>query len=156
MKLTHSVRYDAPLDDVHAMLMDATFREKSARSQGITGLAVAVDGGNIRLDMEQPTTDLPGYARKVVGETSKVVQTETWHGTDTADFSITMPPLPGGVEGTRLLMADGDGTLDTFEGEARVRIPLVGGKLEHLISTKLKDGWDNEHAVGTTWLAGER
>lgn len=156
MKLTHSVRYDAPLDDVYAMLTDAAFREKAAQSQGITDLAVSVDGGTVRLDMDQPTTDLPGFARKIVGETSKVVQAETWNGTDTAAFSITMPPLPGGIEGTRLLKADGDGTLDTFEGEAKVKIPLVGGKLETLISTKLKEGWDNEHEVGVSWLAGAR
>lgn len=156
MKLTHSVRYDAPLADVHAMLMDPAFREKSARSQGLTDLVVAVKGDSVRVDMEQPTTDLPGFARKIVGESSKVVQAETWNGTDTADFSIRMPPLPGGIEGTRALTSDGDATIDTFDGEAQVRIPLVGGKLEKLISSKLKDGWDNEHGVGTAWLAGER
>lgn len=156
MKLTHSVRYDAPLAEVYAMLTDPAFREKAATSQGLTSVDVAVDGGDIRLDMEQPTTDLPGFARKVVGETSKVVQAEAWNGTDTADFSITMPPLPGGITGIRTLTVDGDGTLDTFDGEAGVRIPLIGGKLETLIGSKLKDGWNNEHAVGTAWLAGDR
>lgn len=156
MKLTHSVRYDAPLAKVYAMLTDPVFREKSALSQGLTDLAVAVDGDTVRVDMEQPTTDLPGFARKVVGETSKVVQTESWNGNDRADFSITMPPLPGGIEGTRVLKSDGDATLDTFDGEAQVKIPLVGGKLEKLIGGKLTAGWDNEHAVGTAWLAGER
>lgn len=113
MLLTHSVRYDAPLADVYAMLTDPVFREKAATSQGLTSVDVAVDGGDVRLHMEQPTTDLPGFARKVVGETSKVVQ-------------------------------------------AGVRIPLIGGKLETLIGSKLKDGWNNEHAIGTAWLAGDR
>lgn len=156
MKLTHSVRYDAAPADVYAMLMDPAFREKAARSQGLLALAVTIEGDSVRLDMEQPTTDLPGFARKIVGESSKVVQAESWRGSDTADFSITMPPLPGGVTGTRVLRSDGDGTLDTFDGEAQIKIPLVGGKLEKLIGSKVKDGWDNEHGVGTAWLAGER
>ena len=156
MKLTHSVRYDAPIADVYAMLTDPAFREKAALSQGLTAVDVSVDAGDVRISMQQPTTDLPGFARKVVGETSNVVQAETWNGTDSADFAITMPPLPGGIEGTRLLKADGDGTLDTFAGEAKVRIPLVGGKLENLIASKLTEGWDNEHALGVTWLAGVR
>ncbi|MEO5662028.1 MAG: DUF2505 domain-containing protein [Nocardioides sp.] len=156
MKLTHQVRYDAPLADVYAMLTDPVFREQAARSQGVTSVDVAVDGGDVRLDMEQPTTDLPGFGRKVVGETSKVVQAEAWNGADTADFSITMPPLPGGIHGIRTLKVDGAGTLDTFDGESGVRIPLIGGKLETLIGSKLKDGWDNEHALGVSWLAGDR
>lgn len=156
MKLTHSVRYDAPPADVYAMLTDPAFREKAATAQGVTAVEVSVTGGDVRIDMQQPTTDLPGFARKVVGETSNVVQAEKWNGTDTADFSITMPPLPGGINGTRTLKADGDGTLDTFDGEAGVRIPLIGGKLESLISSKLKDGWDTEHGVGTAWLTGDR
>ncbi len=156
MKLTHSVRYDAPLADVYAMLTDPVFREKAARAQGVTSVDVTLDGGDIRLEMQQPTTDLPGFARKVVGENSNVVQAESWNGTDTAEFSITMPPLPGGINGTRTLKADGDGTLDTFEGEAQVKIPLIGGKLENLIGSKLTEGWNNEHSLGVAWLAGER
>lgn len=156
MLLTHSVRYDAPAADVYAMLTDPAFREKSATAQGVTSVDVSVEGGDVRLEMQQPTTDLPGFARKVVGENSNVVQTESWNGVDTADFSITMPPLPGSITGTRVLKADGDGTLDTFEGQAQVKIPLIGGKLENLICSKLTEGWDNEHALGVAWLAGER
>lgn len=156
MKLTHSVRYDAPLADVYAMLTDPAFRKKSASAQGVTSADVTASGTDVRIEMQQPTTDLPGFARKIVGDNSRVVHSEAWNGTDTADFSITMPPLPGGINGTRLLKADGDGTLDTFDGEAQVKIPLVGGKLESLISGKLKDGWDTEHGLGTAWLSGDR
>jgi Protein of unknown function (DUF2505) len=156
MKLTHSVRYEAPLADVYGMLTDPVFREKAATAQGVTSVDVSVNGGDVRLDMEQPNTDIPGFARRIVGESTHAIQAETWNDNHTAEFSITMPPLPGGITGTRVLTTDGDGTLDTFDGEAKVKIPLVGGKLESLISDKLKEGWDNEHSLGVAWLAGDR
>lgn len=156
MKLTHSVRYDAPLADVYAMLQDPTFREKAAWAQQVTSVDVTVEGGEVRVEMRQPNTDIPAFARKIAGESTHAIQAEVWNGADTAEFSITTPGIPAGISGIRTLEADGDGTLDTFDGEAKARIPLIGSKIESLIGDKLKDGWDTEHAVGTAWLAGER
>lgn len=156
MLLTHSVRYDAPVGDVYAMLTDPAFREKAATAQGVTSVDVAVDGQTVTIEMQQPNTDLPGFARKIVGDTSRVIQAEEWNGADSADFSITIPGTPGSISGIRILKSDGDGTLDTFDGTATAKIPLVGGKLESLIGNKLITGWDVEHGIGTTWLAGER
>ena len=56
----------------------------------------------------------------------------------------------------RRLVEDGDGTLDTFEGESRAKIPLVGGKIEKLLAEKLVLGWNVEHRAGVAWLRGER
>lgn len=156
MLLTHSVRYDAPVGDVYAMLTDPAFREKAATAQGVTSVDVAVEGQTVTIEMQQPNTDLPGFARKIVGDTSRVIQAEEWNGADSADFSITIPGTPGSISGIRILKSDGDGTLDTFDGTATAKIPLVGGKLESLIGNKLITGWDVEHGIGTTWLAGER
>lgn len=156
MKLTHSVRYDAPLADVYAMLTDPIFREKAAWAQLVTSVDVTVEGGEVRLDMHQPNTDIPAFARKIAGESTHVIQSEVWNGADTAEFSISTLGLPASISGIRALEVDGDGTLDTFDGEAKARIPLIGGKIESLLGSKLKDGWDTEHAVGTAWLAGDR
>ena len=155
MLLTHSVRYDASVDDVRAMLTDPAFREKAAWSQGATTVTVAVDGGQVRIDMVSPNTDVPAFARKIAGETVHAIQTEEWSG-HSATFAITTPGMPAGVTGTRTLVADGEGCVDSFEGEAKARIPLVGGKLEGLIADRLREGWDTEQGVGVAWLAGQR
>ena len=155
MKLTHEVRYDASPDDVLAMLTDPAFRERAARAQDTTSVSVSVDGGAVTIDMVSPNTSVPAFARKIVGESVHVVQAEEWSG-HTASFSLTTPGVPAGVSGTRRLVADGEGCLDTFEGEAKARIPLVGGKIEGLIGERLKEGWDTEHGVGVAWLEGER
>ena len=156
MNLSHSVRYDASIADVYAMLMDPVFREKAAWAQQVESVDVTVEGSEVSIDMHQPNTDVPAFARKVVGARIHAIQAEVWNGVDTAEFSITTPSVPAGIRGTRALVEDADGTLDTFEGEAKAKVPLIGGKLEDLIGHKLKAGWDIEHAVGVAWLAGER
>jgi hypothetical protein len=155
MKLTHSVRYDASVDDVYAMLTDPAFREKATWAQGATKVNASVKGTEVRIDMVSPNEDVPAFARKIVGETINAIQAESW-ADRTAEFTITTPRVPAGITGTRRLVADGDGCLDNFEGEAKAKVPLVGGKLEQLMSDKLKNGWDTEHGVGIAWLGGDR
>ena len=155
MKLTHSVRYDAPLAEVYRCY-DPAFREKSSWAQEVDSVDVTVAGTEVRIDMQQPSTDIPAFARKIAGASIHAIQAEAWNGVDTAEFSITTPGLPAGISGTRALVVDGEGTVDRFDGEAKARVPLIGGKLENLMGDKLKSGWDIEHGVGIAWLAGDR
>jgi uncharacterized protein YndB with AHSA1/START domain len=156
MKCEHTVRYDAPVDQVYAMLTDPAFREKASWAQGTTKVDVSVAGGKVEIDMLQPNTDIPSFAKAIAGETTRAIQTEEWRDGTTAAFSVASPGKPVAISGTRTLQADGEGTLDTFTGEAKAKVPLVGGKIEKLVVEKLKEGWDVEHGVGVAWLGGER
>jgi hypothetical protein len=155
MRLTHEVRYDAPVADVYAMLTDPAFRERASRAQGTTSVSVSVEGDAVRIDMVSPNDDVPAFARRIAGDTVHAIQAEAWSDHQ-AEFSITTPKVPVGIRGRRALVRDGDGCLDTFDGEARATIPLVGGKIERLIADRLKQGWDVEHGVGVGWLGGDR
>ena len=157
MRISHEVRYDASVEDVYTMLTDPAFRERASRAQGATSVDVKVDGGEVRITMVTPNTDIPAFARKIAGESVTVVQAESW--SDDAyecDFSVSPQGLPARITGTRTLVEDGTGTLDVFEGEAHAKVPLVGGKLEGLLRDKLTHGWDTEHTLGVTWLASQR
>lgn len=92
MKFRHEITYDAPLDQVFAMLADAGFRRTSADAMGMVSADVT---------------------------------------------------------------ADGDRTVERFEGEAKVKVPLVGGKLESLLADLFRAGMDKEHAAGVAWLRGD-
>jgi uncharacterized protein YndB with AHSA1/START domain len=157
MKVTHAVRYDAPVHAVWEMLSDPVFRERSTLAQGAHSVSVAVEGPRISIDMVNPNDDVPGFARAIAGDSLRLLQTEEWDPDALrAAFSITSAGMPGGVTGTRTLVDHGDATLDTFDGHAQVRVPLVGGKLEGLVARRLKQGWDVEHGVGRDWLGGRR
>lgn len=158
MKVTHSVRYDASVEDVYAMLSDPAFRERTTRAQGATSVNVTIDGGHIEIDFRRPNDDIPSFARKFAGGAElHATQTEEWADDDySATMTVDTEGVPAGVVGTRTLIEDGDGTIDQFEGDATARIPLVAGKIEKLIAEKFVEGWNNEHAQGVAWLGGNR
>lgn len=157
MKFEHEVRYEAPIADVYAMLTDPAFREKASWAQGVESVEVAIDGTSVRIEMVQPNTDIPAFARAFAGATTRAIQAEKWiEGDHSAEFSVTTPGKPAGIHGVRRLVADGEATLDTFAGEAKAKVPLIGGKIESLIKDKLVDGWNTEAEIGRAWLAGDR
>jgi hypothetical protein len=88
---------------------------------------------------------------------TRVVQSETWQAGRGADLEVAIPGKPGQIRGRITLVADGPrGTMESFDGEATIRVPLVGGRLEGLIERLFKAGMDTEQEVGTRWLAGDR
>ena len=42
-----------------------------------------------------------------------------------------------------------------MELELKVKVPLIGGRLEKLLAEKIRAGMDAEHGVGVRWLKGE-
>jgi hypothetical protein len=155
MRVTHSVRYDAPPSEVRAMLLDPVFREKAAWAQQPMAVRVAVAGDEVTIELENDLAGVPSFVRSFAGSTLTTIQAERWAGTS-ADFSITSPGKPGGVHGRRVLVEDGSGCLDTFEGDAKVPVPFIGRKIEPRLEGLIREGWDEEHLVGAGWLAGER
>jgi Protein of unknown function (DUF2505) len=160
MKIRHELRYDAPPADVYAMLSDPAFRARVYDAMDVASQQVTVTptaaGMDVRIDMEQRTTGLPGFARTIVGDRTRIIQSEHWTSDQSADLDVEIPGKPGHISGRILLAPAGAGTLETFEGEATIGIPLVGRKLEGLIERLFTAGMDTEQHVGARWLAGER
>ncbi len=159
MKFRHELSYDADPDQVFAMLADPTFREAVCAAQDVISADVDLtprEGGfSLRIDQLQKTDDLPGFARTFAGDSTQAIQIEEWDDTRGATLVIEAPGKPSDVRGTISLDADGTGTREVVELEIRVKIPVVGGKLEKLLAEKVRQGMDTEHEVGVVWLAGE-
>jgi uncharacterized protein DUF2505 len=157
MKIRHQLRYEASPDDVFAMLSDRAFRERVCAAMNVVSSDISIQeigqGLTIRIDMNQRTTGLPSVARKFTGDETRIIQTERWTGGRVADLEVEIPGKPGRIHGRTTLTADGDGTIESFEGETKVNLPLIGGKLEGLIQGLFVHGMDAEHRVGTAWLS---
>jgi hypothetical protein len=158
MRIRHELRYDAPPDEVYAMLADPAFRERVGTALHVVRQQVSVvgtaDGMDVRIDMVQRTDGIPAFARKVVGGEVRVVQTEGWESEKAADLEIVIPGMPGHIRGRLTLSGVADGTVETFDGEATITVPLVAGRLEGLIQTLFTSAMDAERATGERWLAG--
>jgi hypothetical protein len=160
MDFHHELRYDAPVEAVHAMLADPRFREQSARAQGVVSVAVTITPAGeemtVVVDQVQPTAGVPAFARRFAGETTRAIQTEQWSSTTDATIRIETPGKPTSVQGTLALRPDGAGTVETMAARITVKVPLIGGRLESLMADLVARGMDAEHEAGLAWLGKDR
>jgi uncharacterized protein YndB with AHSA1/START domain len=160
MKLRHEISYDAPLADVYAMLADPEFRQASATAMGVISADVTITGSgegmSVVIDQVQPTAGVPGFAKKFAGETTRAVQREEWDSPQGGTISIETPGKPTSIKGTLSLRESGGRTTETLDVEVKVKVPLIGGKLESLMAELVAAGMDKEQGAGEAWLRGGR
>ena len=160
MRFRHELSYDAGAAEVFEMLADPAFREKVSEALGVVSSEVSIDrhedGFRLTNDQVQQTEGLPSFAKKFAGETTRAIQVEEWHDAAGGSLRIDAPGKPTSIEGTIELLPDGAGTIEVVELEIRVKVPLIGGKLEGLVEEQVRKSMDVEHEVGKAWLKGER
>jgi hypothetical protein len=160
MKFSHQMTYDAAPADVHAMLADPAFREKVCLAMHAlrTDIDIVSAGAGMKVvvDQTQPADGIPSFAKKIVGDEIQIVQREQWKDDTAADLTVEIPGKPGALTGGIALTASGGGTTETVSGDIKVKIPMIGGKLEGLIGDLLTSALKTEERVGRTWLAGDR
>lgn len=156
-RLTHALTYDAPLADVSAMLGDRDFREQVCEALGVLRHEVTVDaqgvGKRVVIEQVQATAGLPSIATALVGHEIEIVQEERWTALDRADMSVTIPGKPGHMAGT-VVLSEADGvTTESIDLTIKVSVPLVGGKLEGLVSGMLLKALKVENTAGRRYLS---
>jgi hypothetical protein len=161
MKFERVHDYPAPASEVLAMLLDPAFREAVLAAQEAVSHSVSISSSTppatVEVRQKQNTSDAPGAARKVIGDSVETVQREEWTSAESADLEITIPGKPGSLRGRITLTDNGDGSsTERFDAEVKVNIPLVGGKLEGLIGKILGSGLRRERETGLRWLEGDR
>lgn len=152
------LRYDgATPEQVYAMLSDPEFRDAVCEFQRYPRREVTITptaaGMDVKVDQHRPATEVPSFARKLVGEELNIVQTETWSSATSAALHVTIPGKPGDMKGTVTLTGDATGTTEVVAVEVKASIPLIGGKIESLIGDMLGKALRAENKVGKDWLA---
>jgi uncharacterized protein YndB with AHSA1/START domain len=159
MHFRHEMAYAADADTVYAMLSDPAFRERVAAAQGVVSAEVAVaetaEGFSLSIDQVQRTDGLPGFARKFAGDTTRAIVLEEWPDRHGGTLTIDAPGKPSSIRGTVALVPSDAGTTEVVELEIKVKVPLIGGKLEGLLEEQVRAGLDVEHEVGQAWLRGD-
>jgi hypothetical protein len=140
------------------MVSDPAFREAVADRQHVIRRTVSVSGQvptkRIEVELVHGTEQVPAFAKKFVGSEIPIRQVETWRTDTEADVHVTIPGKPGDMTGTSHIAQVGDAVVQTVELAVQVKIPLVGGKIEDLISGLMVKALKAENRVGLSWLAG--
>jgi hypothetical protein len=157
MRFAHVNRYPASATEVFAMLTTRGFREQVCERQHAVEHEVEITargaGALVVVHRTMSMRGAPSAATRITGDTVRLVQREEWEGPDRARFALEIPGKPGHVRGQIDLREGGDGCDAVFDGVAKVSIPLVGGKIERLVTDILAHGLRREGEVGVTWLA---
>jgi hypothetical protein len=97
--------------------------------------------GSVKLVHSRALPDgVPGFLEKFLPKDGRVLQTDTWEPEPRADGSrhgtwhIAFAGAPGHVGGDTAVVPNGGTSTWTVDGEAKVKIPLVGGKAEGFIA----------------------
>ncbi len=159
MELIHTHRYAAPAARVQAMLTDPAFRERVCQRQHALGHDVQVRGAGSTAEVvvrqTQAMTGAPAVATKLTGDTVTLEQREVWRSPTAADLAISLPGKPVELRGGRITLTDAadGGCEQAVSGDLRVKVPLVGGKLETMLADVLQAGMRRQAQVGDAWLA---
>jgi hypothetical protein len=97
------------------------------------------DGGLLLAVARELPDGAPGFLAKLLPKDGRVVQTDVWgpagaDGTRSGTWQVELPGAPARLGGTlRVEPVDGV-TRFVREGEAKVSVPLIGGKAESFVA----------------------
>ena len=160
MELKLSASYDATPEEVFAIVTDTTFREQACQKTKALSYDVQVSesGGDtvVRVRREMPANNIPDMARKFVGPTLTIVQTETWHaaaadGSRRADVVGEIANTPVSLKGTASITADGAKAVQAIDLDVKVAVPFIGKKMEPVVVDAIRSGLQKEHDLAREW-----
>ena len=152
--------YAGTPDQVWVMLSDQSYWDGKYEALGASNLQWktfnASDDSLTVSSVREVAANLPAAAKKIIGETAEVTQTENWRrsGDDlTCQITIATKGAPGGTEGTMTVTPSAGGCTWTSNFDIKVSIPLLGKKLEAVMLEETGGNFVKEKAFNDEWLA---
>jgi hypothetical protein len=161
MDISADHAYDASAADVFAMLTDEKFlaAKVAELSQGpseVVECTATGDGWRI-VTRRTVDVDVPGFAAKFLPSKNTVLQTDEWgperDGVREGVWKVDAKGVPVEMKGTMRLVPSASGCVEEIRGRIKAGVPLVGGKLEHLVGDGVGDQLEREHEFALAWLA---
>lgn len=156
MQFNDKHTFDKPAATVLKMFSDKAYFERKYRELGYSNVEVlehAADAKKFRIKVRYSAPNsapLPDFAKKFLGETNTVVQSDTWDlERKTGRLEAEIKGVPVKVAADMKLADEGAGSANTLKWSLSCGIPLIGGKLEQVVAGDIK-------AKGATDLAKSR
>lgn len=154
MQLAFTQSYPAAPSDVASLLRNEEFIVDVANHAGAVDHAVRIDGNRTELDMEIPS---PENVQKMIGKTVKLALTMQFEearpdGVVPGRVTVKVPGAPVDAFADATLAPGGEGTVGTYDGEIKVKIPLVGKKAEAQIEPFVVRAFNGIERRARVWL----
>ncbi|GAB3538243.1 hypothetical protein GCM10027403_24170 [Arthrobacter tecti] len=162
MALSASTTLPYDVATVTDVFTDEAFLKHTSEHVGGDLLSLTVDGdtaGAFTLTAVRtlPTTRLPEMARKFVGETLTVTQTEHWaapaaDGTREAKVAMSVSGVPVNVDAVQRLVAEGTSTRVDVAGNVSSSIPFMGSKIADAAEPMIGKALNIQASQAKSWL----
>jgi hypothetical protein len=141
MQFSYQQSFNKNADQLLKMFCDPNYHQQLQKKLGAMDLKVleqSDDGTRFRIRMQyviKADTPLPGFAKKVLGDTSTVTQEERWdRSSKRGEVQIEVKGVPAKISAKTALTDTTGGCTKKFDWEVNVKIPLLGGKIEELVA----------------------
>ncbi len=109
------------------------------------------DGGAVLTVSRRLPDGIPGYVQPFAPKDGRVTQTDTWGpavgGGRRGTWEVSFPGSPGEVGGEMALEPAGPGSRWTVSGTVRIKVPLVGGRIEGFLAPLVEQLLDRQGEV---------
>jgi hypothetical protein len=152
-----------PADEVYATMVDPDYLRARLERIGGPGAAllehsIDVRGARYRLRLGLDAKDLPSVVRSVLSGDLTIERDERWTRQDSGRYlgevDVTIHGAPASATGGMRLrdLPDGGSELNV-RADARVSVPLIGGKIEGVVAEQVQRLLAAETAFTQEWLA---
>ena len=162
MALSASTTLPYDVQTVTDVFTDEAFLKHTSEHVGGELTSLTVDGDTsaaftLTAVRALPTKRLPEFARKFVGESLTVTQTEQWaaplpDGSREAQVSISIAGVPVSADAVQRLIAEGTSTRVDVEGNVSSSIPFMGAKIADAAEPMIGKALNIQAAQAKSWL----
>lgn len=160
MALRVEYAFEAGVEDVHAVLTDPEFLREYGRATHSRDVSVTASAAGSRLHRVMPTDAVPPFAKSFLGDEVPVLEVVTWEepaADGSRSASLAVDAAAGSrqarLRGSLVLTPAGGGCGLLAEGDVRVNVPLVGGRLAPLVVQVLESALRRQCALAAARLA---
>ena len=155
MQLDYTHTYAAEPARVASLLRTEAFLDDVATHAGAVSHSVELRDDATVLGMKLP---VPSHLTKFVGQAVQLTQTFRFQapGADGAvrgTVDVDVPGMPVEVQADALLSPVPEGTRARYTGDLKVRIPLVGKKVETQLEPFIRDAFEGLERRAADWLS---
>jgi hypothetical protein len=156
---TREHRYDAPARHVVLLWRDPEFLAAVGERFGGVGVAEIEEDGDrvvVVTRRELPLDKVPSFVRRFI-QSGLLEQRDVWPREaepPVAGEWVVTGKMPATMSGRQHVVPDGDGCSVEVTGSIDVSAPLVGGKIEELISKEITKLIRAQQDFAGEWLAG--
>lgn len=153
--------YDASAQRLYELFTDREFLAAQIAAAG--GTEVEILEREVSADCarvvwrSRKEVEVPGFAKSVVPSTNRITQTDTWRrdadGYQCA-WSAKISGAPANTFGSMSVEPDDAVSRYTFVGHIKIKVPLIGGKLEGQGLDQMIDEIRSRDAFTRSYLTG--